>query len=569
MMKQYGLINTIQLNKRYRLIRILGQGGFGVTYIAEDETLGQKVVIKEYFPVGLVKRTESHEIVLKNTESDKKLYEEGMRRFLNEAQVLASLFEIPGVVKVLDYFQENGTAYIVMEYIKGISLRSYLERTSEEISFQKAWDMLLPVMNALEMIHGKGLLHRDLNPDNLMVEEDGTVKMLDFGSAREYFLEHDREKTMTILVKNGYAPPEQYEAKGKQGPWTDVYALSATLYEMMTGYMPPGSKERQVSDELFPPSTFAIDITPEQEDLLLNRGMALGVSERFQSVLEMKQAFFPESAAKNRSQNKIKTSWIVLGIVLVSIIGILTGMSRHIFSEYKEEIVYAGNFRRDSKEYKEFMDYVKENAIQTETLDMDNSAAEGETYTKYILDEDAVKEIGIPGNSHRLKLKESEVVKAVESCGYVLEEMGTKQNFVVFEEPYGAIRADFEVYTEYKVQEGIYLMITYDYFDHNIYSMRIRHEKGVYTDYVPFMLEMFHALYPDFGQGDITEEKVHEHMALYREDYEAGKGPIRGYESNGMGILFYMSEDLGDDMIITVRSNRALTLMTISPPYNW
>lgn len=569
MMKKDELINTIKLNNRYRLIRILGQGGFGVTYIAEDGTLGQKVVIKEYFPVGLVKRTESYEIVLNNAENDKKLYEEGMRRFLNEAQVLASLFEIPGVVKVLDYFQENGTAYIVMEYIKGISLRSYLERTSEEISFQKAWDMLLPAMNALEMIHGKGLLHRDLNPDNLMVEEDGTVKMLDFGSAREYFLEQDREKTMTILVKNGYAPPEQYEAKGKQGPWTDVYALSATLYEMMTGYMPPGAKERQVSDELFPPSTFAIHITPEQEDLLLNRGMALDVSERFQSVSEMKQGFFPESDKKNRSQKTKKTRWIVFGLILIGVIGVLIGIGRYIFSDYTEEIVYAGNFRRDSKEYKEFMEFVKENAIQTESIDMDNSASDGETYTRYILDEDTVKKIGIPGNSHRINLKESDVVTAVASCGYVLEEMGTKQDFVVSEEPYGVIRADFEVYTEYKVQDGIYLMITYDYFDHNVYSMRIRHEKGVYSDYVPFMLEMFHALYPDFGQGDITEEKVREHMNLYREDYEAGKGPTRGYDTNGMGILFYMSEDLGDDMIITVHSNRALTLMHISPPYNW
>ena len=569
MMKKDELMNTVQLNKRYRLIRTLGQGGFGVTYIAEDETLGQKVVIKEYFPIDLVKRTESQEIALKNEESDKKLYEEGMCRFLNEAQVLASLFEIPGVVKVLDFFQENGTAYIVMEYIKGISLRSYLERASEAMSFQRAWDMILPVMNALEMVHGKGLLHRDINPDNLMVEEDGTVKMLDFGSAREFFMEQDREKTMTILVKNGYAPPEQYEAKGKQGPWTDVYALSATLYEMMTGYMPPGSKERQVSDELFPPSTFAIDITPEQEDLLLNRGMALGVSERFQSVLEMKQAFFPESDNINQSKKTKKSGWLVLVLVLIGVIGMLTGMGRHMFSDYKEEIVYAGNFRRDSKEYKEFMDFVKENAAQTETMDMDNSAAEGETYTKYILDEDTVKKIGIPGNSHRINLKESDVVNAVESCGYVLEEMGTKQDFIVSEEPYGVIRADFEVYTEYKVQDGIYLMMTYDYFDHNIYSMRIRHEKGVYTDYVPFMLEMFHALYPDFGQGDITEEKVREHMALYREDYEAGKGPTRGYDTNGMGILFYMSEDLGDDMIITVHSNRALALMNISPPYNW
>ncbi|MBO5460542.1 MAG: serine/threonine protein kinase, partial [Ruminococcus sp.] len=187
-----------KLNMRYRLIRSIGQGGFGITYVAEDEVMKQHVVIKEYFPVMLAGRSEQGELILPDTADEKEKYQEGMKRFLNEAKILASLFDVPGVVKVLDYFQENQTAYIVMEYVKGTSLRDYLESMGEELSFEKTCEMLKPVMIALEKVHQKGLLHRDISPDNLMVEEDGKIKMLDFGSAREYFLEQDREKTLTI-----------------------------------------------------------------------------------------------------------------------------------------------------------------------------------------------------------------------------------------------------------------------------------------------------------------------------------------------------------------------------------
>ena len=222
------------LNGRYRICQCIGQGGFGITYLAKDESLGKNVVIKEYFPVTLVSREEGGALKLCGEMSAGKKFEEGMKRFLKEAQILASLFEVPGVVKVLDYFQENGTAYIVMEHVKGISLRTYLERSGDEISFDRALSMLLPVVSALEKIHKQGLLHRDINPDNLMVEENGSVKLLDFGAAREYLQEQDSEKTKTVLLKSGYAPPEQYDGKGHQGPWTDIYAVSYTHLTLPT-----------------------------------------------------------------------------------------------------------------------------------------------------------------------------------------------------------------------------------------------------------------------------------------------------------------------------------------------
>ncbi len=158
--------------------------------------------------------------------------------FLREAKILASLFEIPGIVKVLDYFQEEERAYCVMEYVRGISLRSYLERREEPLTFEESWQMLLTVLRSLEKVHKKKLLHRDFNPDNLLVQEDGSLKLIDFGSARQFVEETDASKTMTVLVKDGYAPPEQYLRRGSQGPWTDIYAICATVYEMVTGCIP-------------------------------------------------------------------------------------------------------------------------------------------------------------------------------------------------------------------------------------------------------------------------------------------------------------------------------------------
>lgn len=152
--------NTLEdgkkLNMRYRVVRSIGQGGFGITYLAEDEVMKQHVVIKEYFPVLLVDRNEAGELLLPESEEERERYREGMKRFLNEAKILASLFDVPGIVKVLDYFQENQTAYIVMEYVKGISLRSYLERMESEFSFEKACAMVRPVMNALEKGSSEG-----------------------------------------------------------------------------------------------------------------------------------------------------------------------------------------------------------------------------------------------------------------------------------------------------------------------------------------------------------------------------------------------------------------------------
>ena len=193
------------------------------------------------------------------------------------------------VLILLDYFEERENAYIVMEFVQGISLRQYLESRNQPMSFTEAWNFLLPVMEALEKVHQNKLIHRDISPDNFIIKEDGSIKLLDFGSAREYA----EEKTMTVLVKKGYAPPEQYSRKGKQGPWTDIYSICATLYEMITGVIPQPAMERLKADKLYLPSSYGCDITPLQEKILM-KGLALDYKKRYKDIAELKNSFFPE-----------------------------------------------------------------------------------------------------------------------------------------------------------------------------------------------------------------------------------------------------------------------------------
>lgn len=252
----------IRIKQRYKIEKVLGQGGFGVTYLAYDEELCQEVVLKKYrWEHGSL----DNEVINKRD-----YYKKQRKAFLNEARILSSLFDIKEVVKVLDYFEERENAYIVMEFVQGISLRQYLESRNQPMSFTEAWNFLLPVMEALEKVHQNKLIHRDISPDNFIIKEDGSIKLLDFGSAREYA----EEKTMTVLVKKGYAPPEQYSRKGKQGPWTDIYSICATLYEMITGVIPQPAMERLKADKLYLPSSYGCDITPLQEKILM-KGLAL------------------------------------------------------------------------------------------------------------------------------------------------------------------------------------------------------------------------------------------------------------------------------------------------------
>jgi serine/threonine protein kinase len=284
------------LNGKYLLGRMLGQGGFGITYIGWDLNLDIKVAVKEYYPTGFVTRETTsiaRGTVQPFTGSQGDFFLSGLEKFINEAKTLAKFFSLPGIVSVKDYFRENGTAYICMEYIEGQTLKDYLAGMGGKLDADRVFDMMKPVMTSLAEIHKTGLIHRDISPDNIMISKEGSMKLLDFGAARDFT--ESGNKSLSVMLKPGFAPEEQYRSKGVQGPWTDVYALSATIYKCITGITPEESVERVHTDEVKPPSALGFAINPQQETALM-KGMAVIQSNRYQDVSGLYAALFDGKA---------------------------------------------------------------------------------------------------------------------------------------------------------------------------------------------------------------------------------------------------------------------------------
>jgi len=546
------LSNSTSLNNRYEILRCLGQGGFGITYAAKDTRLGQEVVIKEYFPQQLVHDRSDTRIVTGNLPDETSLYARGKEQFLNEARTLATLFEIPGIVKVLDYFEENNTAYIVMEYVKGISLLKWLENRSEPCSFKEACRILSPIMDALEKVHKKGLLHRDISPDNIMVLEDGSVKLLDFGAAREFFLENDRQKTMTILAKSGYAPPEQYEAKGKHGPWTDVYALSSVLYEMITGTMPQNSQQRQLADNLYVPSAFGSDILPEEEDALILKGMALDSAKRYRSIKKMKADYLHEQEEPKTVKNK--RVWLLVAIFVIIIAGILA----ITFSKSEEppSEPAAGSYERGSERYEEFLNFVEKNAVSKEQDPEDKSA------TIYTLDKDAVLKWGERCNAMMLDTTYDQLIDTIKSQGHTLKHTESKDNYTVSVKPYGVIETDFSTTEHFKCDNFIDLKINYDIVTEKICLLVIYLEPDISGDINPLVTDIYMFLNKN-AEGS-RKEFIDAFSKAQKKAIEYGEG-FSGYEFDEMNYGYSSSKNFD-----YAKDNTILLMRCIwGPEYYW
>jgi serine/threonine protein kinase len=277
----YCLRKGTRLIGRYTVEGVLGQGGFGITYLGMDELHKKKVAIKEFFPQGIVTRNiEYEDTVTVTLVGEKENYDKGKERFLKEAQTMAMFSKDKGIVKALDFFEINNTAYIVMEYLEGVTLKQYL-RENKRIDAEDLVELLVPLIEALDEIHSQGLIHRDISPDNIMVLPDGRIKLMDFGAARDYT--EFGEKSLSIVLKPGYAPPEQYQTHGVQGPWTDIYALCATMYKCITGENPPDAIDRLVDDHLKKISAFGISVSPQIEKAII-KGMSVAAKDRYQNV---------------------------------------------------------------------------------------------------------------------------------------------------------------------------------------------------------------------------------------------------------------------------------------------
>ncbi len=283
----------VVLNKRYMIGRVLGEGGFGITYIGRDLNLDMIIAVKEFFPVGFVSRNCNANTTVSITgENSKGFFEKGKSKFIQEARILGKFSGNKSIVDVRDFFEDNNTAYIVMEYIDGVTLSKYINENGP-FSFDDLFQKLLPVLNALSQIHQKGLIHRDISPDNIMIMKDGSLKLMDFGASRE--VNYEDKRSLSIVLRPGYAPEEQYRSKGKQGPWTDIYALCATIYKCISGVTPDESMERMFNDELKPPSTHGAKIAPYQEQALM-KGMAVYQQHRFRNIEELIAAFSGKAA---------------------------------------------------------------------------------------------------------------------------------------------------------------------------------------------------------------------------------------------------------------------------------
>ena len=291
------------LKERYLIGRALGEGGFGITYIGCDLHLKMRVAVKEYFPKDKANRISKDSLSISHyVGSAAERFEEGKRQFLREALTLAKMDKQSVIVGVRDFFEENNTAYIVMEYVDGTTFKDLTESRGGRIPPEELIGMMEPLFSALGDMHAKGLIHRDISPENLMLE-NGEIRLLDFGCARE---SQSGDSTLTVTMKQGYAPVEQYQNKG-QGPWTDVYALSATIYFCLTGIKPPQSVDRLVEDELIPPRKLGVRLTERQEWAILH-GMNIRPRRRFQSVGELHDALYgngrPSRAASPEAAGK-------------------------------------------------------------------------------------------------------------------------------------------------------------------------------------------------------------------------------------------------------------------------
>lgn len=324
------------IQNRYEIGLCCGSGGFGITYRAWDRTLEKSVAIKEYYPVGLVNRVPGERNIIVYSGNRGKEFAKGKERFLEEARNMAQFNTNINIVNVFDFFEENNTAYIVMEYLDGITFKEYLKGIEGPAPIDFSVEVVSAVLNALGEVHKTGILHRDISPDNVFLCRDGKIKLIDFGAAR--FSSTEEELTRSIILKPGFAPPEQYQSKSKQGPWTDIYAVGAMLYRAITGIVPDESVNRAEEDTLANPNAINSSVNLNLNNSVL-RAMALQPELRFKDTKEFLAALSGKDVVKDvrvelkrRKKRRIIT---ITAATLLAIIGI--GICMSVMNNRKAE----------------------------------------------------------------------------------------------------------------------------------------------------------------------------------------------------------------------------------------
>ena len=274
------------LHDRYYIGAALGKGGFGITYIGYDLAAQKKVAVKEYFPSAVAFRDGLKETAVSVPAAQSGIYRSGVEKFYNEAVILSQLTGIPTIVQVYDFLYENNTAYIIMEYIDGTSVEQIVRRQGG-LDIDMVLTIYFPIIQALAAVHSAGLLHRDISPSNVMLDERFQPRLIDFGSSRAF--SHEMSSDLTVILKKGFAPIEQYSRRERHGPAEDVYALCASMYYTLTGKVPPAAPDRSVFDTLQPIHAYVPDIPPALEKIIL-RGMAVQAADRYPDMQSLANA---------------------------------------------------------------------------------------------------------------------------------------------------------------------------------------------------------------------------------------------------------------------------------------
>ena len=574
MEKENWLLEETLLHEKYQIKKVLGQGGFGITYLAYDQTLQQNVAIKEYFPVKIVRRlgntlrkgqgeyelSATAMVYPQNGQEEK--YLNGMQNFLEEAQVLFGKFDVEGLAAVKDYFEENGTAYIVMEYLSGPTLQEYEKEHKGKISEKQAEILLEPVINALAYIHSIGIVHCDISPDNLIFNKEGQLKLIDFGAAKSKKKEKEEQ-----YCKGGYTAPEQYLEKEFVGPWSDVYSLCAVWYEMLTGIKVPPAVERLQKDRL-KNMTMASEVS-EQTNNILKKGLSLEIQKRYFSVLnlscdiksnmESKEEITKQYMKDTRfvwgtlwlqittdinernisqekkwlSRRKIRKGIYAVGIVLLLFLCGISGREYYIRSYPQQYFTYKAKQKND---YYILHPRDKEYTTQMSGYDSLMKKIKKYSYKKenwgvlacYSISEQEVKKLNLVSNEYfKFALSETEIEKAILLCMNIkkrdLESTAYASEGQVYQRQQGKLKSLTVGFQKQKLvtcMDHEQIKIIYDPIDKGVYKVAFQ---GSYERVKLFMKKMNSILCP---QNYLTTEDYN----YILDHYKSGKSDYVSYK---------------------------------------
>lgn len=574
MEKENWLLEETLLHEKYQIKKVLGQGGFGITYLAYDQTLQQNVAIKEYFPVKIVRRlgntlregqgeyelSATAMVYPQNGQEEK--YLNGMKNFLEEAQVLFGKFDVEGLAAVKDYFEENGTAYIVMEYLSGPTLQEYEKEHKGKISEKQAEILLEPVINALAYIHSIGIVHCDISPDNLIFNKEGQLKLIDFGAAKNKKKEKEEQ-----YCKGGYTAPEQYLEKEFVGPWSDVYSLCAVWYEMLTGIKVPPAVERLQKDRL-KNMTMASEVS-EQTNNILKKGLSLEIQKRYFSVLnlscdiksnmESKEEITKQYMKDTRfvwgtlwlqittdinernisqekkwlSRRKIRKGIYAVGIVLLLFLCGISGREYYIRSYPQQYFTYKAKQKND---YYILHPRDKEYTTQMSGYDSLMKKIKKYSYKKenwgvlacYSISEQEVKKLNLVSNEYfKFALSETEIEKAILLCMNIkkrdLESTAYASEGQVYQRQQGKLKSLTVGFQKQKLvtcMDHEQIKIIYDPIDKGVYKVAFQ---GSYERVKLFMKKMNSILCP---QNYLTTEDYN----YILDHYKSGKSDHVSYK---------------------------------------